>query len=159
MLPLVDVPDALIGTAGTYHVMAVLAARGFHASCTFGNAPFVDILVSSAKGDKSVAIQVKTTREARRWRGKGEKAIVKELQWALGYRAAKHTRPGLFFAFVNMKGSPLGGKPDVYLVPGTWLAEFCAPWVDKVSLVRFHVAPDRVEPFRDNWDQLEAALA
>jgi hypothetical protein len=41
------------GTAGVYYVMYKLAARGFHASCTMGNSPSLDILVSSEDGEKA----------------------------------------------------------------------------------------------------------
>jgi hypothetical protein len=49
----------LLGTGDTYYVMAQLALRGFHASCTFGNAPYVDVLVSTPDGHTTLSIQVK----------------------------------------------------------------------------------------------------
>ena len=49
------------GTAGVYHVMSELSLGRFHAAATHGNAPDFDILVCDAEGDKSVAIQVKST--------------------------------------------------------------------------------------------------
>jgi hypothetical protein len=151
--------DQLTGTGGTYYVMAQLALRGYHASCTFGNAPFVDILVAAPDGAKSVSLQVKTATDARRWRGRGEAAVVKELQWTLGHRLAKHARPGLFYAFVDLKDLEEGEVPDVYVVPSAWVKTFCAPWVDSAKWARLHVRPEDMEPFKNNWTQLKEALS
>jgi len=46
----------LVGTAGVYFVASQLAARGFHAAPTFGNAPSVDLLVASLDGKSSLCI-------------------------------------------------------------------------------------------------------
>lgn len=151
----------LTGTGGTYYVMAQLALKGYHASCTFGNAPFVDILVAAPDGSKSVSLQVKTATEARRWRGHGDSRAVKELQWTLGRRAAKHARTGLFYAFVDLKSFARDEVPDVYIIPSIWIKEYSAPWVDDPSVkwVRFHVSPDKVEASKNNWDQIAEALS
>lgn len=65
-------PSSLTGAAGVYHVASRLAYDGFHVSVTFGNAPFVDLLASSADGTATAAVQVKTTDYAGRTRGRGE---------------------------------------------------------------------------------------
>jgi hypothetical protein len=151
----------LTGTGGTYYVMAQLALRGYHASCTFGNAPFVDILVAASDGSKSASFQVKTATEARRWRGHGDLREVSELQWTLGRRAAKHARTGLFYVFVDLKSLASGEIPDVYIIPSAWIREHCARWIDDPSVkwVRFHVLPGKVETFKNNWDQIAQALS
>ena len=142
----------LTGTAGTYYVMAQLAARGYHASCTFGNAPNVDILVASADGGRLISIQVKTANEARRGNP------VKELQWMLGLKAAKQSNPHLFFAFVDFKSLDATTPPDVYVIPSAWIKEYCASWVDKVKWVRFHVSPQNVQQFKNNWNLIRSTL-
>jgi hypothetical protein len=153
-------PDQLTGTGGVYYVMAQLALRGFHASCTFGNAPFVDILVGAVDGAKTVSLQVKTAREARRWGGTREAPRVIELQWTLGRKLAKHCRSALFYVFVDLKGFKTEEVPDIYIVPSEWIKKYCEPWVDIVKWVRFHVAPEKVEPFKNGkgWQQLSEAL-
>jgi hypothetical protein len=138
--------------------MAQLALRGYHASCTFGNAPFVDILVAAPDGTKSISLQVKTATEARRWRGQGVDRAVVELQWTLGPKAAKHARQGLFYVFVDLKSLAPAEVPDVYIVPSSWVKKYCAPWVDNVKWVRLHVAPKDMQPFKNNWNQLAEAL-
>lgn len=46
--------SALVGTSGTYFVMAQLAAQDFHASCTFTTVAFTD--TSSATASVDVAL-------------------------------------------------------------------------------------------------------
>ena len=152
------VRDQLMGTGGVYYVMSQLALRQFHASCTFGNAPFVDILVGSSDGAKSVSLQVKTARDARRWKGRGAARALRELQWTLGRKLAKHACPGLFYAFVDLKGLDHSEVPDVYIVPSAWVKTHCASWVDRAKWVRLHVSLAKVEPFKNNWDQIARAL-
>jgi hypothetical protein len=144
----------LIGTAGTYYVMAQLAAGGYHASCTFGNAPRVDILVAAEDGHKSLSIQVKTARDARRL--KNNEVI--QLQWTLGWKAAKQSYENLIYTFVDLKSLSLSEIPDVYIIPSGWVQEYCAPWVDEVKWVRFHVSPDEVELFKNKWNLIAEYL-
>jgi len=75
----------LLGAAGTYFVMSELSARGYQASCMFGNATHVDIMVRSSDGGRSIAIQVKTRALENRWNSK-RKVVKKltQLKWYLG---------------------------------------------------------------------------
>lgn len=133
--------------------MAQLAARGFHASCTFGNAPCVDILVSAKDGHKSISIQVKTAKYAERW--KKDKLV--QLQSALGHKAVRQGNPGLIYAFVDLKG--FSSLPDVYFVPSEWLKnEYGGEWVNTCKWVRFHVAPQSVERFKNRWESISELL-
>ena len=145
-----------ISTAGTYFVMSKLAMNEIHASCTFGNAPAVDILVSSADGAKSIAIQVKTAEYAKRWRGRGEAKHFHHLEWNLGGKAAKTSLPNLFFAFVDLDEDQ--EAPTDYIIPSKFIFEFCKDWVDEVSWVRFHPEVDDIEEFKENWDLIKNAL-
>jgi hypothetical protein len=145
------------GTAGVYHVMHKLACEGIHASCTHGNAPNVDILVSSGDGSRMVAIEVKTTENALRLRGRGTNKHPHELQFAIGHRAAKLNSPNLLLAFVDLRG--YASTPDVYVYPSAVVAAYCAPWIDKVSMARFHVPITTAEPYKNNWQLIRDALA
>lgn len=141
------------GTAGVYYVMYQLAARGFHASCTMGNAPYLDILISSEEGDRSLAIQVKTTEHALRYRGRGDQRKPHHLEFPLGYKAAKLNRPGVLFAFVDL-ACWSDKQPVVYLVPSPKVYEFCAGWVDDVAMVRFHSPIECMATYREAWEQV-----
>jgi hypothetical protein len=149
----------LLGAAGTYYVMSELSARGFHASCTFGNAPHVDILVSSADGACSVAVQVKSTSYAKRWRGKraGPKKLA-ELQWYLGRKAAKANLKGLFIIFVDFDKFGVPPETECYVVPSAFIFNVCKSWVDEVSMVRLHISPGELEPYRGAWHLIGEAL-
>ena len=147
------------GTAGVYYVMYKLAAEGIHASCTHGNAPNVDILVSSATGSHHVAIEVKTTEDALRWRGpRGGAKQPHHVEFPLGHRAAKLNHPNLVLAFVDLRASSKDKVPDVYLYPSKVVADSCAPWVDKVPMVRFHLPIGLAESYKNNWSVVRDAL-
>jgi len=121
------IQGSFIGTAGVYHVMSELSLLGYHAAATHGNAPDFDILVCNSDGEKSVAIQVKSTRWAARKKGT-------ELDFPLGYKAAKYlNRETLFFAFVDFDviNPDHRKKPDIYLIPSSRVHQFCESWINK----------------------------
>jgi hypothetical protein len=146
------------GTAGVYYVMYQLAARGFHASCTHGNAPNLDILVSSEDGERILAIQVKTTEWATRERGRGEERKPAKLDFPLGHKGGKLNKPNVFFAFVDLNGNSEGREVAVYLVPSKWLFDFCKGWIDTRPMARFQPTIDQVARFRNAWDQVAAVV-
>ena len=146
------------GTAGTYYVMFRLAAEGIHASCTHGNAPNVDILVSSADGSRAVSIEVKTTEHALRLRGRGTAKQPDHLEFPLGARAAKLNNPSLVIVFVDLRAFTPERVPQVYVFPSAFVAQYCASWVDSVKMVRFHIPITAAEPYKENWDVIRNAL-
>ncbi len=147
------------GTAGVYYVMYRLTAEGFHASCTHGNAPNIDILVSSADGSRFVSIEVKTTEYALRLRGRGAAKQAHHLEFPLGARAAKLNNPLLVIAFVDLRGLPGEHIPDVYLFPSAFVARFCKDWVDSARMVRFHIPIADAEPYKNEWKIIRDTLA
>ena len=146
-----------ISAAGTYFVMSRLAMNEIHASCTFGNAPNVDLLACSADGAKSISIQVKTAEYAKRWQGRGDKKVLHHLEWNLGRNAAKTFLENLFFALVDLDEDE--ESPTVYIIPSKFIYEFCEDWVDKVSWVRFHPEVTEIKEFKENWDLIKKALS
>ena len=82
-----------------------------------------------------------------------------QLQWTLGHRLAKHARPGLFYAFVDLKSLGQGEVPDVYVVPSAWTKAYCASWVDSVKWARLHVSPKDMAQFKNNWDRIKETLS
>ena len=148
----------LVGTAGVYYVLAQLAFRGFHAAATHGNAPHLDILVSSPDGAATLAIQVKTTAWALRTRGRGGDKAPFELQFPLGHKAANIKSEGMFFAFVELKNFADGGMPDVYIVPSVFVYNRCNEWASNAKMVRFHVKIADMKPFKNGWHLLIEAL-
>ena len=150
----------LTGTAGVYFVASRLAAKGLHAAPTFGNAPHVDILVGLPDGEATASIQVKTSWRALRNRGRGESKQPHHYEWDVGERSAKLNRPGLFFAFVDLKagGSEL---PDVFIVPSEVIYRaFDRPTfkLDERTRWRWHPEIGHIEEYRNAWHLLESHL-
>jgi len=148
----------LTGTAGVYFVASQLAAKGFHAAPTFGNAPHVDILVGLANGAATLSIQVKTTWNALRTRGRGKSKVAHHYEWAVGEWTARLNQPGLFFAFVNLKGMR-GELPDVFIVPSETIYGYFKKYFETgLSYWRWHPKVDSIEQYKNNWKMLEDYL-
>jgi hypothetical protein len=144
----------LIGTAGVYHVASQLAARGFHAAPTFGNAPSIDILVGSSEGQVTLCIQVKTSFSALHLRGRGEKKYPYQYQWDVGEKSAKLNQPNLFFAFVDLRNN-VDLHPDVFIMPSTRLSKYFEPHFKKgLKRWRLHQPIKEMQPYKNNWQIL-----
>ncbi len=148
----------LTGTAGVYFVASQLAAKGFHAAPTFGNAPHVDILVGLSDGAATLSLQVKTSMHATRARGRGENKKWHHYEWDLGTKSAGLNQPGLFFAFVNLKGMERE-LPDVFIVPSKVIHDRFEKQVEAgQSRIRWHPMIETAEPFKNNWGILRDYL-
>ena len=150
----------LVGTAGVYFVASRLAAKGFHAAPTFGNAPNVDRLVGLPDGASTASIQVKTTWNALRYKGKKGNKQPDHYEWEVGERSANLNQPGLFFAFVDLKraGTEL---PDVFIVPSDVISKaFDRPYFTSgvKRRWRWHPKAESVEQFKNDWNLLEDYL-
>ena len=150
----------LIGTAGVYHVASQLAARGFHAAITFGNAPAVDILVGQMEGTTTLSIQVKTSHSASRTKGRGLNKQPHHYEWDVGKKSANLSHVDLYFAFVDLK---LGTNqlPDVFIVPSKRVFDAFDNSYFKSGTDRrwrWHPTLETVEPFKNNWTPLHERL-
>ena len=151
----------LIGTAGVYYVASQLAARGYHAAVTFGNAPSIDILVGLSDGASTLSLQVKTSHWALRTRGRGKNKLPHHYEWDVGPKSGNLKRPDLFFAFVDLK---LGGKqelPEVFIVPSKDVFDaFDNPFFKsgESRRWRWHPAIEKIEPYKNNWGILSNHL-
>jgi len=149
----------LTGTAGVYFVASQLAAKGFHAAPTFGNAPHVDILVGLPDGAATISIQVKTALRALRYRGKVGNKQPDHYEWDVGERSAKLNQPDLFFAFVDLKGAT-DKMPDVFIVPSKVIYNAFKRYLEsgKKSRIRWHPKLEVVGQYRNNWIILQEYL-
>jgi len=149
----------LTGTAGVYFVASKLASEGFHAAPTFGNAPSVDILVGMPDGAATLSLQVKTSMHATRTRGKGEDKHWHHYEWDIGVKSASLDRPGLFFAFVNLKGMN-DLIPDVFVVPSKVIHKWFEEHLEsRQKRLRWHPTIEIAEQYKNNWDILRNYLA
>lgn len=108
-----NIAKAVTGTAGVHFVAYRLSAMGYIVALTPEGAPGVDLMAFSPKSG-AVPVQVKTATDARR---PGNKRI-----WRLSRNAPDLRSKGVFYAFVDMKGSA-ADKPDVFIVPAKWVAD------------------------------------
>jgi hypothetical protein len=163
--------DALTGAAGVYCVAAQLNAMGYHAALTIRSVPHVDLLTSTLDGSRSVALQVKTARSARRWKGKQNERVVDHYEFAMSeksWEAALESK-NLLFAFVDLRcehGNPLAELPDVFIVPTSYLKSYYqkvvkdsyggdpANWKWK----RLHAPASGFDKYKNNWDLLVTSL-
>ncbi len=97
------VKTQLNGAAGVYWLAGWLSARGFHVAVTYGNAPMVDLLVSTEDGAQAVSVQVKTSDDAQRWRGKGKERKLSHFEWELGQRLVREAPDDLTVALVDLR--------------------------------------------------------
>jgi len=150
----------LIGTAGVYFVASQLAACGFHAAGTFGNAPSVDILAGLLDGSANLSLQVKTSHWALRTRGRGKSKTPHHYEWDVGQKSAMLQRPDLFFAFVDLKLQS-GQLPDVFIIPSRLIFDyFSKPYFKSKPNIRWRYHPEikSIEQYKNNWEILRGYL-
>jgi hypothetical protein len=152
------IPSKLTGSAGEHFVAYRLSCLGFIAALPREGSPSVDILASNTGGDRTVAIQVKSTEWASRTRGRGVNKQVAELQFPLGHHSAKTTGENLVFAFVDLRGLGTDAQPDVYLVPSQIVHDHCKSWVDNSKMVRLHIGIEHMQEFKNNWSLISKKL-
>ncbi len=150
--------DILIGTAGVYFVAAQLAAKGYHAAVTFGNAPSIDVLVGLSDGASTLSLQVKTSRWALRNRGRGKDKQPDHYEWDVGKKSAKLEWPNLFFVFVDLKlRKQVQVLPDFFVVPSRVVFDRFSK-TKNLKRWRWHPKVESIEQYKNNWDILHNHL-
>ena len=114
----------LIGAAGQYYVGYKLSENRLCAAQTIGNAVGADILVCDDKGLETCSIQVKTSKNAYRANRYGCEGY----EFDVGASVIGKQSPNLWYAFVNLQQQEDSSfKPQVFIVPSKWVAEFVKP--------------------------------
>ena len=150
----------LVGTAGVYFVASQLAARGFHAAPTFGNAPNVDILVGLPDGSATISIQVKTTWSALRDRGRGANRHPDHYEWDVGQKSGCLNKSDLFFTFVDLKSAKTE-LPDVFIIPSEVIFKTFDTSFFKGDIKRrwrYHRKIEDISQYKNNWSILSDYL-
>ena len=152
----------LTGVAGEYYVAFQLSARGFIVAMPRDGSPTVDILACNEDGSRTIAIQVKTTAEAERTRGRGDEKVLDHLEFPLGKASAQRSSD-LLFAFVDLHNDKenIDAKSpdaDVYFVPSTIVRDACSDWLEKVKWLRWHQSIEMMAPYKNNWKLVEDRL-
>lgn len=152
------------GAAGEYYVAYELARKGLHAALTSGNSLSVDVIVALASGERSLALQVKTSRRAAR-RRKINEFIWKE--WDVGraksrVEAVDQQSPSrLWYALVDLQlrkkecTEAETPSPLIYLVPSAWIRTFVKPKHRR----GIFCLPQSLWPLaRENWTRVREIL-
>ena len=98
-----------IGVAGEYLAAGELSLRGFISSITLRNSRGIDIIASSADGQRSVSVQVKTN-------SKGSS------KWILSKKSETFYSDNHFYIFVAVKS--LLERPKYHIVPSEVVAKY-----------------------------------
>jgi len=147
----------LIGVAGVHFVAAKLSFLGFHSVPTTRNVPGPDLLVSNLSGSKGLAVQVKTTGDGIRTRGRGDNKQRHHYEWEIGWSSAKAKNSNLFFALVDLRN--FKELPDVFIVPSNVIAKYFKGGDPKVWIrARYHPLLKEIEPYKNKWSLLTRAL-
>src|SRR5438094_3282484 len=101
---IVPVPKSVRGMMGTYAVAFELSRMGWLVAPTYGNAPGIDLLAT--RNDKTIAVQVKTTR-------------IPSMGWLL--RQSKIAQ-GITYVFVAVGRKK---SPRYFLLKGSEVGKFC----------------------------------
>lgn len=136
---------ATIGAAGVHFLAGCLSAMGLPVAVTQKNVPSVDLLVSSVDGAKTVSVQVKTMRWAKRPHG---------CEWRCSSGSLKD---GLY-AFIDLQQHREDqyphNLPDFYFVP----AAVVKRW-PRYRGAFYKPTERQIRPYRNNWSFVRQKLS
>ncbi len=149
----------IVASAGEHYVAYVLSNLGYIAALVRAGSPAIDLLVASTDGINTVGIQIKTTENALRTRGRGKEKTPHELQFPLGHKAVEDAIPGIIFCFVDLRGFDPQNTPDVYVIPSEVLIDlFKGIDIRQYSYFRLHRPIEWMEEYKNNWQPFTSAL-
>ena len=140
-----------VGSSGQYFVAYALAVRQIHASLTLGNAPSVDILAASVDGSRTLAIQVKTSRDAYRRNRYGNEGF----EWDVNVGVIGNHAESFWYALVDLQESDNSWNPRVFFVPSRWVSEFVKP---DFSRYMYFLPKTMIDRTMDRWDLVQKYL-
>lgn len=152
----------LIGSTGEHYIAYVLSSLGYTPALVSEGLPNIDILASNTVGSRTVAIQVKSTTNAKRKKGRGKDKILHHLEFPLGKKAIEDAVPELIFCFVDLNSLNPQKIPDVYIIPATVFIEHYKDKDKDLSAVkwfRLHWGIEKMEEFKNNWQPIHDRLS
>lgn len=118
---------SLTGAAGEHYVAYKLSAMGYPTALTRGGSPVIDLMVGDIGGNGSISIQVKTSSSARRVFKRDKNKDKNRWEWDVGCKGKTLKGASIFYAFVNLKGTPSSIRnphPEVFIVPSADVASY-----------------------------------
>jgi len=117
------------GAIGEFYVASFLSALGLVVALPRGGVPSSDLLVTTPKGHRSLALQVKTSLSKLNISNK----YGNHWAWDVSTKAREHSEFH-WYVFVNAYDWPSGGKcPDIYFVPSRIVSKIVMEWNDPNS--------------------------
>ena len=149
----------LTGCAGEHYVAYALSTFDYICALVREGSPTIDLLASNVDGSKTVSVQVKTSRLAKRKRGRGNKRDWHHLEFTLGKRAIQHAAENFFFCFVDFRGVKLSEAPDVYIIPSEVIKRhYEKKDISKIKWLRLHWSMEEMKPYKNNWEPFHNLL-
>jgi len=160
-----EVNSAFVGAAGAHYVAARIYGLNLQCAPTFRNMPFVDILASNINGSKLASVQVKTSWNAVRARGRGMDRTPDHYEWDIGEHTfdnseANSDSPRFLIALVDLR--EFKQQPDVFVLPPSVLAVYAKKTIDekyggdrtKWKRWMYHPKIEDLANFKNDWTPL-----
>ncbi|MBM4366078.1 MAG: hypothetical protein FJ102_07670 [Deltaproteobacteria bacterium] len=149
---------AITAACGEHLVAARLAGMGFVVALTRGGSPAADLLVTDVSGTRTIPVQVKTSRWARRvYKRKPDR---NHAEWLVGGRRPPEGSD-IVYACVSLNGWPQASAlPEIFLVPASrvrWQVDYAAERGHKWVLL--WIPESEFEMYRERWDHISGLLA
>jgi hypothetical protein len=145
--------------AGEHYVAHKIAMLGFIPTLVRQRMPRTDLLVTSAAGDKTVTVQIRSAANATREVAAPDAPGTFFLRFPLGHRAITGSTENTFFCFVDLRRMSPSAVPDVYVMSAPTLkAEYERVYRRRYSQLHYERPWREMQPFRNNWEPIEKAL-
>lgn len=149
----------LVGGAGEHYIAYVLSCFDYISALVREGSPTIDLLASNIDGSRTISIQIKTSKSAKRKRGRGDKKKWHHLEFTLGKKAIEHSADNFLFCFVDLRGQDPLNTPDVYVIPSKIIKKhYEQKDLNKIKWLRLHWSIEKMEPFKNNWEPVHALL-
>lgn len=150
---------SLTGAAGEHYVAYKLSALGYPTALTRGGSPVIDLMVGDLSGSNTISIQVKTSNGAKRNYKRDKNKHKNHWEWDVGAKGKKLSGASIFYAFVNLKGTPSKDKnphPEVFIVPSSDVSKY----LDRpMSRYMFWIKETDKEKYHEAWHLITSKLA
>lgn len=143
-----------VGLCGTYFVAYCVTSRGLHAAMTVGNAPNIDMLVSSVDGKRLLSLQVNTSTSAHKSNRYGRELW----EWQLPASSGQLRNDSLWYAFVDLREQGEQRKPEVFLVPSHWVADFADSEWETWGRKLYWLFKEVESQCKERWDLVQRFL-
>lgn len=148
----------LTGAAGEHYVAYKLSALGYPTAMTRGGSPVIDLMVGDLSGSNTISIQVKTSNSAKRNYKRDKNKHKNHWEWDVGAKGKKLKGNSIFYAFVNLKGTPAKDKnphPEVFIVPSCDVSKF----LDRpMSRYMFWIKETDKDKYLEAWNHITNKL-